>query len=228
MQKQGVIIRWDDNKGFGFIKAVNGQEYFFHVSAFKENKLRPTVGLTVCFLLGKDKNGREQALSVESLVKAKLRSQYKKGRAWQAQKALMIALAALLTVAGLCFFADLPLLILVFYILASVLSFLFYLWDKASAKKGNWRTPEARLHMLSLLGGWPGALFAQQLLRHKTVKAEFRAVFWLTVMVNISALGFLVSPYGAEYRAQLQGLSVPELGLPVLPTKPKATIEWSQ
>lgn len=221
--QQGEIIRWDDNKGFGFIKAVNGQEYFFHISAFKESKIRPAVGLKVYFVLGKGKRGREQAVKVESLVKAKLRSQHKEKQATQASHALLIAVAALLAITCLCFFADLPWAVLVFYLLASVLSFLAYLWDKASAKKGNWRTPENKLHMLSLLGGWPGALFAQQLLRHKTVKTEFRVVFWLTVILNISALGFLISPYGAEYRAQLQGISVQES-----PAKPKATIEWSR
>ena len=42
------------------------------------------------------------------------------------------------------------------------------------------------MHMLDLLGGWPGALIAQQQSRHKTVKASFQAAFWFTVLANLA------------------------------------------
>jgi hypothetical protein len=41
-----------------------------------------------------------------------------------------------------------------------------------------WRTPEKVLHASELLGGWPGALLAQQLFRHKTRKVSYQLVFW--------------------------------------------------
>jgi uncharacterized membrane protein YsdA (DUF1294 family) len=62
----------------------------------------------------------------------------------------------------------------------------FYAWDKRQAKKHGWRVPEKRLHLLSLLGGWPGALLGQRWLRHKSVKTKFRLVFWLTVLVHLA------------------------------------------
>ena len=74
-----------------------------------------------------------------------------------------------------------------FYAGASVLTFLTYAFDKSAARRGAWRTPESTLHLLDLAGGWPGALLAQQLLRHKSSKQSFVAVFWLTVMANITA-----------------------------------------
>lgn len=74
------------------------------------------------------------------------------------------------------------------YLATSVLSFAAYALDKLAAVWGMFRVPEIVLHVLALCGGWPGALMAQQLLRHKTVKKEFRQVFWLTVMINIAAL----------------------------------------
>lgn len=77
-------------------------------------------------------------------------------------------------------------------LLASVVTFAVYASDKSAARRGSWRVPESTLHMLAVLGGWPGALAAQQALRHKTRKQPFRTVFWLTVVVNcaVLALGF--------------------------------------
>ena len=75
--------------------------------------------------------------------------------------------------------------------------------DKSAARSGGWRTQESTLHGLSLIGGWPGALIAQQVLRHKSRKEEFRFVFWLTVVINVCVLGWLFTDSG---RAVLEGL----------------------
>ena len=53
--------------------------------------------------------------------------------------------------------------------------------DKRSAETGRWRTPENTLHITELLGGWPGALVAQQVFRHKTRKVSFQVVVWLII-----------------------------------------------
>lgn len=74
------------------------------------------------------------------------------------------------------------------YLGFSVCTFLLYGWDKAAAQSGQWRIRESTLHFLSLLGGWPGALLAQKVFRHKSRKRSFKAVLWLTVTVNCSAL----------------------------------------
>jgi uncharacterized membrane protein YsdA (DUF1294 family) len=52
------------------------------------------------------------------------------------------------------------------------------------------------LHLLGLAGGWPGALIAQQMLRHKSKKASFLAVFWVTVLINCGALLWLHTARG--------------------------------
>ena len=70
------------------------------------------------------------------------------------------------------------------YAVVSVVSFVQYWLDKRSAETGRWRTPEKTLHLSALLGGWPGALVAQQLLRHKTRKASFQVLFWLIVVLH--------------------------------------------
>jgi len=50
------------------------------------------------------------------------------------------------------------------------------------AEEREWRVPEARLHLLELLGGWPGAFLAQRWLRHKCSKGSYQFVFWLIVL----------------------------------------------
>jgi uncharacterized membrane protein YsdA (DUF1294 family) len=71
------------------------------------------------------------------------------------------------------------------------LTFIAYGTDKAAARRDRSRIPEATLHVISVLGGWPGALVAQRVFRHKTVKRSFRAVFWVTVLVNCPAMMLL-------------------------------------
>lgn len=63
----------------------------------------------------------------------------------------------------------------------NAVTFLFYAYDKRVAG-GTWpRVPEVTLHVLAAGGGSPAALFAQWLLRHKTVKPSFQRVFWAIV-----------------------------------------------
>ena len=67
-------------------------------------------------------------------------------------------------------------------VLISALTYWVYGRDKRRAEEGEWRVPEARLHLLDLLGGWPGGFLAQRRLRHKCSKASFQFVFWLIVL----------------------------------------------
>lgn len=69
-------------------------------------------------------------------------------------------------------------------LLASVWTFGLYWRDKRAATRAQQRTPERTLQMLALSGGWPGALFAQSLLRHKNRKISFQQVFWICVVAN--------------------------------------------
>jgi uncharacterized membrane protein YsdA (DUF1294 family) len=92
----------------------------------------------------------------------------------------------------------LPIAVLALYLVASLVAFFAYAFDKSAALRNQWRTQESTLHLFALLGGWPGALAAQRLLRHKTAKASFQATFWVTVVLNCGALGWLFSPSGAR------------------------------
>lgn len=78
------------------------------------------------------------------------------------------------------------------YAVLSVVSFVLYGADKLAAEKGWRRTPESTLHLLALLGGWPGALAGQRIFRHKSRKQPFRALFWCTVSLNCLVLASLL------------------------------------
>ena len=69
---------------------------------------------------------------------------------------------------------------------ASASCFALYTVDKAAARAGRERIPESMLLSLGFVGGWPGAILAQQVFRHKTVKRPFRIRFWLSVIGNVA------------------------------------------
>ncbi|MFO0975445.1 MAG: DUF1294 domain-containing protein [Planctomycetaceae bacterium] len=71
----------------------------------------------------------------------------------------------------------------------SLVCFVTYGWDKRRATSGGRRVPEKTLHILSLLGGWPGALLGQRFFRHKTKKLSFLIVFWCTVALHVATIG---------------------------------------
>jgi len=79
----------------------------------------------------------------------------------------------------------------------SVAAFIIYAKDKNAAEWGEWRTSESTLHILSLLGGWPGAKIAQSFLRHKSKKISFRVIYWVTVAANCGALYWLITSSGS-------------------------------
>lgn len=89
-------------------------------------------------------------------------------------------------------------LIIYLYSTLSLTSFILYGIDKWHSKKAAWRVPEKKLHLCNLLGGWPGALLAQQVFRHKTQKTSFRIVFWFTAGLNSLILILFLTPLGEK------------------------------
>ncbi|MFT4725062.1 MAG: uncharacterized membrane protein YsdA (DUF1294 family) [Colwellia sp.] len=84
--------------------------------------------------------------------------------------------------------------VLVSYLSLSLLTFVLYGIDKRNAIKERWRISEKTLQVFALLGGWPGALLAQQAFRHKTQKQLFIFVLWFAIFINVVALGYSQYP----------------------------------
>jgi uncharacterized membrane protein YsdA (DUF1294 family) len=74
----------------------------------------------------------------------------------------------------------------VLYAGASLLCFALYAVDKSAARAGRDRISESMLLSLGFVGGWPGAIVAQQVFRHKTAKLAFRIRFWISVAANVA------------------------------------------
>ena len=89
---------------------------------------------------------------------------------------------------------------LVVVIVLSAVSFLLYGWDKRQARLHRWRIAENSFHLLSLLGGWPGAIFGQNFFRHKTHKQPFRKLFWLTVAIHVLIVAWAIYRFGVVAR----------------------------
>lgn len=117
---------------------------------------------------------------------------------------LWLALLFLAFVTGCAWLDQLPKRIVAIYLAVSLLSFYLYARDKRAARNNYWRTRERTLHLIALLGGWPGALIAQNLLRHKSRKSSFQFVFLLTAILNFAGLIWLMmADEAAWFRALL-------------------------
>jgi uncharacterized membrane protein YsdA (DUF1294 family)/cold shock CspA family protein len=175
----GVLIRWNDEKGFGFIKSRSSeQDLFVHISSFPKFTKRPTVNMALHFEPSHDKQGRPCATNI--------RVAHTEGVKISAP---VFAVIIFFTALTLCAVSDVVSLgMVLFYSVISLATFLVYWQDKSAAQKEVWRVNENSLHLLSLLGGWPGGLIARHLLRHKTVKQPFRFLFWCTTLTNIALL----------------------------------------
>jgi uncharacterized membrane protein YsdA (DUF1294 family) len=82
--------------------------------------------------------------------------------------------------------------VLAFYAALNLFTFVRYWLDKEAARKDEHRTPEDSLHLLALLGGWPGALLAQRMFRHKSSKRSFQQTYWTTVVLHCVGLVVLL------------------------------------
>lgn len=172
----GEIVDWKADRGFGFIRQRGGgPDIFLHIRQVRPPGYEPQIGDKVHFSLTQDEQGRPRAAgaTISGVAPTK--------REWAYALALVVAIGFMWVIFGMPQYRP------VFwgYLGMSAVAFTAYGIDKLRAVSGAWRIREATLHTIGLLGGWPGAIPAQLLFRHKTAKASFQTTFWLIAGAHI-------------------------------------------
>lgn len=221
MRRRGLIKKWNDEKGFGFIAAEGESvDVFFHINSFRHLNFRPVIGQAVTYNLGTDERNRPQALDVrmefsakdtapgrlpgispprrlpQTLPGALSRSSTRRLPDWTMRRAFTCFAAAFIAALVLGAWLDrISSAVPTFYVVVSVFTAAIYASDKDRAGRAQWRTSEKTLHLLELCGGWPGALIAQHWIRHKVGKPWFQATFWLIVLGHLAVWTWFVPEF---------------------------------
>lgn len=197
MRQAGRITNWNDGKGFGFVTPHDGgSRAFVHIKAFQAAMRRPLEGDLISYATAVDAKGRINATDVrfagQRIQPASASRRSARRKPAMRIPRLAMGLAFLLFVFALMVMGKVPAALAFGYLLMSGVSYIAYVLDKdAAGKPKRQRTPEATLHMLDVLGGWPGALIAQQQMRHKTLKASFQIGFWISTVANLALVAWL-------------------------------------
>src|SRR5688572_9033460 len=170
MNKQGTIVRWDAERGFGFLRSPStDSDVFFHVRDFRGRGVEPREGMQVDYDEIHVGGKGPRAMAIEPLgagapkaapraVPAHL-TEARRSRTRPPGAGLEIAVMLLLVPAytALLVWATAAGRISVPVLLCApllwVVTFYAYWRDKFAAQRGAWRTPEATLHALGLAGG---------------------------------------------------------------------------
>lgn len=217
MKRQGQLVRWESARGFGFIRSPDiSADVFVHLRDFSDRGLVPQVGMALQFeeihvggkgpravavqalgaTMSRPTQGTRSPPSVQTAPRRQGGAAPQRRR--EATSASSPSSALPLLVLGLGYatllgygvsVSRIPGIAVGVLALVNLLTFFVYGFDKHAAETGRWRTQESTLHLLSLIGGWPGAGCAQRVFRHKLRKPSFMTVYWATALAHIAALG---------------------------------------
>ncbi|WP_414548896.1 DUF1294 domain-containing protein [Anabaena sp. CCY 0017] len=198
--RKGRVIKWKDDRGFGFIESSAGsQEVFLHISAFKDINRRPQVGDIICYQLAVEQNGKLRACnaSIEGMMvlkpisgssssntPMKLKSKPMVKSSSLVFETLLLSLLPGLGSIHFLLTTGIP-IPLILYPCMSLITLALYADDKSRAKKGRWRVQEKTLHLCEFMGGWLGAFVAQRQLHHKSSKASYQVEFRIIVILHL-------------------------------------------
>jgi uncharacterized membrane protein YsdA (DUF1294 family)/cold shock CspA family protein len=195
----GTLTAWNDDRGFGFIVDESGHRTFAHISAFRGG--RPVDGDRLSFDVEQTPDGKTRAVNVVGTRPARPKAAPRGRIHGEAFLPIVVFVVAYLVIDQ---FRPITLWVPLAYGALSVLAFALYGADKQAAQRGTWRTSESTLIAVGLLGGWPGAIVAQQVFRHKTAKRSFRSAFWFTTVLNVTAFVVVASGWLGEWVPELR------------------------
>jgi uncharacterized membrane protein YsdA (DUF1294 family)/cold shock CspA family protein len=223
MNRQGTLVRWETDRGFGFIRCPDiPADVFVHLRDFRDRGVSPMVGMSLVFeeihvggkgpravavrAAGVPAFSAHEARGMPSRQVARPTNRSRpaspgmhvrrahSGRQRDISRSTSSALpgAVVLVCYGVLlgfgvWTGRVPIIAIGLLLLLSLLTFFVYGFDKNAAETGRWRTPENTLHLLALIGGWPGAWCAQRLFHHKSRKTSFLVGYWTTVVAHIAA-----------------------------------------
>lgn len=192
MKKKGKIHRWNTSRGMGFIRSPNtGYDIFFHIKDYRGSAL-PREGETVWFDEVTTSHTKPRAIEV-STVSGNADVHFHRPRRYIGRKSgarsfvLLLFLWGVLGVWGVWDYR-LSLWVVAAVLVVNLFTVLAYAREPHYARSGPWRIPETTLHLLSLLGGWPGAGLAQTILRYTSRKPSFATLYWGTVALHFAVL----------------------------------------
>lgn len=221
---EGTLTSWNDDRGFGFLTPDAGRgRVFVHITAFSGGSARPRVGERYAYTVDRHGDRGPEAVRVApsgttwSAPRARPARPSSRGRlavAGAVVVVLALTVVALSPIAGVwstgspAGTADVwslgppalagRLAVVGAVALLNLATAVAYAVDKRAARLGLRRIPERSLLLCGLLGGWPAAVVAQQLLRHKTGKPAFRRVFAATVALNLVAVAAVAAAFTAS------------------------------
>lgn len=188
---KGRLVLWNDDKGFGFVRPDNGEkDFFLHISAIKNYRKgmsrRPELGDTVHFQPITDREAAQQRRILHATIEQMtvVAPTLHHPTSWWQTFCLKALVGAPLLLSSYVIWKNGNPLPLASYLFMSVLSILYYGFDKRNSLTNRWRIPEFYLHSFELLGGWPGALLAQNEFRHKNKKPSYQRIFWAIVALH--------------------------------------------
>lgn len=134
MRYQGRITTWKDDKGFGFITPNGGSEQVFvHISSFSNRQRRPEGNEIVTYELKVDAKGRAQANTV-AFVGERPTPSAPPGRS---SIPPVFAVCFLVFVVVAVVAGRLPIAALALYLIASLVAFFAYAFDKSAALRNG-------------------------------------------------------------------------------------------
>lgn len=183
-KEKGTLIRWNNDKGYGFIRShKENKDIFLHVKSLPHYQRRPKIDDVITYEVDVDEKQQYYARS------AKI-----KGLAWSQFTILFFSSTLLFGIyVYLVFSQRISFHPLSIYAAMSILTIWAYSRDKSASQIKAWRISERRLHLYEMLGGWPGALLAQLYYRHKSRKISYQVFFWLIVASHCIFWYFIIN-----------------------------------
>lgn len=189
-RQEGRLARWNGDRGFGFLEPTGGgPDAFAHIHAFAKDDRLIEEGHLYSYIAKTDEKGRVRAADirpVRPVVPPPPGMPFWR-KALSRTPRLLVIPAFLFIAIAVALNAKVSAMWIFVYAIASAITFIGYGLDKRAAEHKEWRVSETILLMLGLVGGWPGAILAQEYYRHKTKKMSFRTLFWMSVAINIAA-----------------------------------------